>query len=219
MAKMELKEQLELVDVQFEDNNKKAVLVFLDENMGEIREVNFNQQSYDQDSKKFIDDEEKAAKVAEWCLTYFDLTFERLGEAIGERRDIFCYDNFNSLFEVQMIEKFNEDMEGQIFEVEIVKALDDGKKISLQFEYEGNLYESKMQYADYLEARKEWFINPQKQKKQYEKFETKFNMPVEEIENMVGKTVMVEVKKAMGKYIYSEIKPFKKPAKLAKGKK
>jgi hypothetical protein len=67
-----------------------------------------------------------------------------------------------------------------------------------------------MQYADYVEAKKEWFINPIKQKKQYEKFENKFQMPVTEVENMIGKNVLVEVKKAMGKWIYTEIKPFKK---------
>lgn len=207
---MELLEQLELVDVQFEDSNNKAVLVFLDESRGEIREVNFNKQSYDQESKKFIPDAAKAEKVDEWCNEYFGLPFDRLAEAIGERKDVYCYDNFNSLFEVQMISKFDEDMEGQIFETEVVNAVDDGKKISIQFEYEGNLYESKMQYADYLDARKEWFINPQKRLKQYAKFEEKFNISVSNINEMIGKTVMVEVKKAMGKYIYSEIKPFKK---------
>ena len=108
-------------------------------NRGEIREVNFNRQSFDQDTKKFVDDPEKAAKVDEWCKEYFDLDFDRLAEAIGERKDVYCYDNFNSLFEVQMISKFEEDMLGQIFEVEVFKALDDGKKILIQFEYEGKL--------------------------------------------------------------------------------
>ncbi|HSW76590.1 MAG TPA: hypothetical protein VLG50_06070 [Candidatus Saccharimonadales bacterium] len=213
MAKMELLEGLELVDAQYEENNQKCVLVFLDENRGEIREVNFNRQTYNQDSQSFEPDAEKAAKVDEWCETYFQLPFERLAEAIGERKDIYCYDTFNSLFEVQMISKFDEDMVGQIFETEIVKAEDNGKKISLQFEYEGELYESKMQYADYIEARKEWFINPVKKKKQYDKFEKKFLIPIGQIAEMVGKTVMVEVKKAYGKFIYSEIKPFKKPKK------
>jgi hypothetical protein len=207
----EIKPQLELVDVQFEDNNKKALLIFLDEEMGEIREVSFNKQKYDQDAKKFVDDAEKAEQVEKWCDEHFGLTFDTLGQAIGTRKDIYCYPNFNSVFEVQMIAKFDEDMLGQILNVEIVKALDDGKKISLQFEYEGNLYESKMQYADWLDSRQEWFVNPVKKKKQFEKFETKFNMPVSEIENMVGKQVLVEVKKALGKYIYSEIKPFQKP--------
>jgi len=207
---MEFKEALEIVDVAFEENNKKATVTFLDPDFGEIREVNMNKQKYDQDSKKFVDDETKATQVEEWCIEYFGVPFDRLAECIGDRKDVFCYDNFNSVFPVKMISKFDEEMVGQIFEVEIVHAEDDGKKISLQFEYDGELYESKMQYADYLEARKEWFINPQKRKKQYEKFEEKFGMLVGEIEQMVGKTVMVEVKKAMGKYVYSEIKPFPK---------
>lgn len=215
---MELLENLEIVDVRFEDNNQKAEIVLLDEDRGEIREVYFNRQAYDKDSGKFIPDAKKAAQVDEWCQEYFQLPFDRLGEAIGERKDVFCYDRFNSFWEVQMIEKFDEDMEGQIFETEIVNALDDGMKISLQFEYEGKLYESKMQYADYLETKKTWFPNPQKKAKQFKKFEDKFNMPVDEIENMIGKKVLVEVKKAMGKYIYSEIKPFKKE-KLPKVKK
>ena len=59
---MELKEQLEIVDVNFEDN-KKCTIIFLDEEMGEIREVNFNRQKWDQDSKKFVDDEEKAKRL------------------------------------------------------------------------------------------------------------------------------------------------------------
>lgn len=208
--KFEILEQLELVDVSFEEGNKKAILVFLDENRGEIREVNFNKQAYDQDSKKFVDDAEKAEKVDAWCLEYFNLPFEKLADAVGDKKDIYCYPTFNSLFEVPMIAKFEEDMVGQIFETTIVKAEDDGKKISLQFEYEEDIYESKMQYADYLEARKEWFINPVKKKKQFDKFAEKFLMPIENLADMVGKTVMVEVKKAYGKFIYSEIKPFKK---------
>lgn len=206
----ELLEQLELVEVEFEDNNQKCVLIFLDDSKGEIREVNFNKQSFDAATKKFIKDDEKAAKVEEWCEEYFNLPFDRLAEAIGERKDIYCYDNFNSLFEVKIPSKFEEDMEGQIFETEVVDVFDDGKKIAIQFEYEGKLYESKMQYADYLEARKEWFINPLKREKQYKKFEEKFNIPVHNMDELLGKIVMVEVKKAMGKYIYSEIKPFKK---------
>ena len=45
-----------------------------------------------------------------------------------------------------------------------------------------------MQYADYLDARKEWFINPQKRKKQYEKFEEKFGLSCwAKLNNMIGK--------------------------------
>ena len=208
---MEFLEQLELVDVTFED--KKAVLTFLDEDRGEIREVNFNKQSYDSDANKFVDDEEKAAKVEEWCEEHFNLPFDRLAEAIGERKDIYAYDKFNSLFEVKQIAKFDKDMVGQILQVDITNVEDDGIKISIQFEYEGETYESKMTYADYLEAKKQWFVNPLKKKKQFEKFEDKFGITVDEKEKLIGETAMIEIKLAFGKFVYVEIKPFPKKKK------
>lgn len=208
---MELLENLELVDVTFED--KKAVLVFLDEERGEIREVNFNKQSFDNDANKFVDDPEKAEKVEAWCQEYFGLPFDRLAEAIGERRDVYAYDRFNSLFEVKMVAKFDKDMVGQIMEVEVVAVEDDGIKISIQFDYEGDTYESKMTYADYLEVKKQWFVNPQKQKKQYEKFEEKFGISIDQKDELVGQKVMIEIKLAFGKFVYVDIKPFPKSKK------
>lgn len=217
---MELLEQLELVDVVFEEM-KKATLVFLDESRGEIREINYNKQKYNEATKKFEDSPEQAEKVEGWCQEHFGLSFDRLAECIGERRDIYCYDKFNSLHPVKMITKFEDDMVGQLLQVECVHAEDDGKKISIQFEYDEELYESKMQYAEYLEARKEWFPNPQKRTKQYQKFEDKFGFPADQIEQLIGKEITVEVKKAMGKYVYCEVKPFpkKKEAKQTKSKK
>jgi hypothetical protein len=215
---MILKPNLEMVAAQFEENNKKLIMTFLCEDFGEVHDVNFNKQRFDKDAKKFVDDAEKAAQVEEWCQEHFGLSFDEMGQAIGMRKDVYCYDNFNSVFEVKMVEKFDEDMLGQLLTVEVAEAFDDGRKIAIRFEYDGKLYESKMQYADYLEARQEWFPNPTKRKKQYEKFEDKFQMPVADIENLVGREVVIEVKKAMGKYIYCEVKPFpKKPA--AKGNK
>lgn len=206
---MELLKQLELVDVTFED--QKATLVFLDEDRGEIREVNWNRKSYD--NGKWIDDPEKAEKVDKWAEEFFGLSFDRLAEAIGERRDIYAYDGFNSLYEVQMVSKFDESFVGQLLDVEVNEVTDDGRAIRIFFEYEGDRYESKMTYSTYMEAKKEWFVNPQKRTKQYEKFEEKFGFPVADKEQLVGRNVMVEVKKALGKYVYCEIKPFPKKKK------
>lgn len=208
---MELLTQLELVDVTFEDS--KAVLTFLDAERGEIREINFNKAVYNADTKKFVKDDEKAAKVEEWCQEYFNLSFDRLAEAIGERKDIYAYDNFNSLFEVKMVEKFTKDEEGQIFETEVLEIEDDGKAIRISFEFEGKTYESKMGYADYMEARKEWFVNPVKRTKQYAKFEDKFGISVDNLQEMKGKKIMCEVKVAFSKFPYVEIKPFSKKKK------
>lgn len=205
---MELLKNLELIDVQYSNENKKATLIFLDEERGEIREVNFNKQVYE--NNNYVDSEEKAEKVEKWSEDQFGLTFDTLAQAIGEKKDVYAYDKFNSLFEVSTITKFADDMVGQIFETEIEEILDDNIAVRIRFRYEGDLYESKMNYADYVESRKEWFINPQKQLKQYQKFIDKFHKDISQKDELVGKTIMVEVKKAMGKYTYAEVKPFPK---------
>jgi len=208
---MELLEQLELVEVIFED--KKAVMTFLDEGRGQVREVNFNKQVYDNDNNKFVDNKEKAEKVEDWCSEYFGLMFEKLPEAIGEKRDIYAYDRFNSLFEVKMVSKFDKDYVGQIMEIEITNVEDDNIAIHIEFEFEGDTYENKMTYADYLETKKQWFVNPQKQKKQFAKFEDKFGIPVEEKEKLIGQKAMIEIKLAFGKFVYVDVKPFPKKKK------
>lgn len=203
-------ENLELIEVRYTDDKQKAILTFLDEENGEVREVNFNKQSWDDKTGSFTEDEEKAAKVDEWCQEYFNLDFLQLPKAVGETRDIYAYDNFNALWETQITEKFDESMLGQIIQVPCTDVIDDGTAIRIKFEYEGKTYESKMSYADYLEVKRAWFVNPQKQTRQYAKFEQKFHIPIENMEELVGKTLMVEVKKAMGKYIYNEVKAFPK---------
>jgi hypothetical protein len=203
-------ENLELIEVRYTDDKKKATLTFLDEENGEVREINFNKQSWDDKTGGFIDDEEKAAKVDEWSQEYFGLDFLQLPKAVGETKDVYAYDNFNSLWEMQIVQKFGDDMLGQIIQVPCTEIIDDGTAIRIRFEYEGKTYESKMSYADYLEVKKAWFVNPQKQTRQYAKFEQKFHIPIENMEDLVGKTLMVEVKKAMGKYIYNEVKAFPK---------
>lgn len=204
----QLLEQLELVDVQ--NDGKKAVLTFLDEDNGEIRDVNFNKQSFDKDKKEFVDDPEKAEKVEGWCDEYFGLAFDKLGQAIGEKKDVYAYDRFNSLFPVKIVNKFDKSMQGQIFETTVTNAHDDGKGIHIEFEYDGEAYESKMMYSDYLESKGQFFVNPQKKKKQFDKFEDKFGISAENPEELNGKSIMVEIKVAFGKFPYAEIKPFPK---------
>lgn len=203
-----LLEQAELVEVKLED--AKATLVFLDVEQGEIREVNFNKKSYDATKGEWVADTEKAQKVEDWCQEYFGLTFDRLSEAVGQRKDVYCYEKFNSLFEVKMVAKFGEDMVGQILNVEVSEVVDDGQAVKIRFAYDGDTYESKMGYSTFLEAKNEWFVNPQKRETQYQKFEDKFHINILDKDELVGKTVMVEVKKAMGKFVYNEIKPFPK---------
>lgn len=205
---MKLLENLELVAVEYSDKMPKVTLTFLDAENGEIREVNFNKYVYEND--KFVPNDEKEQKVEQWCQDFFGVSFDNLASAVGDRKNVYCYDKFNSLFEVQQIKKFEEDMLGQILNVEVTEVVDDGKAIKIRFDYEGETYESKMGYSTFLEAQNQWYVNPVKQQKQYEKFKEKFSISIVDKEELVGKSVMVEVKKAMGRFIYNEIKPFPK---------
>lgn len=203
---MEIRKNLELVAVDYESDGKKAVMTFLDKERSEIRVVNFNRQIYR--DGKYIDDDDKAAKVDEWCSRFFNTTFEGLADQIGTKKDVYVYDRFNSLFEVEQVEKFTSDMVGQIFQTAISEIVVDNTAIRVRYEIEGRLYESKMTYAVYFEQTKQWLVDPQKKAKQFDKFKDKFGVPVEEKDSLIGHPLMVEGKLAMGKYPYGDMKKF-----------
>lgn len=197
-------ENLELVDVEIEEG--KAELTFLDENAGEIRKININKKAFDSDKSKWVESEEKAKLAEEKAQKHFGLAFDDLEQAIGQTKDIYTYEKFNSLDEVKITQKFDKDDEGLIFQTEVTNVFEDNVGIHLEFEYEGQTYESKMSYSDYLEAKKTFLVDPIKKAKRYEQFENKFNVPIERKDELIGQTITVEVKIAMGKYPYAEIK-------------
>ena len=205
---MELRKDLELIEVEYQNEMKKAVLTFLDEEKGQVLEVNFNKQSYDTDAKKFINDKEKEQKVDEWCDTYFNTTFENLTDCIGVKKDIYHYEDFNSLWESEYAQKFDKDEVGQIFNCEITDVNDNGNMIQIFYKDKDSdvLYKSNMTYSNYIEARKQWFVDPIKRDKTYEKFKNRFGVDVENAKEIIGKDIMVEVKLAFGKFTYGDIK-------------
>lgn len=205
---MEIRKDLELVSVDYENEGKKAVLTFLDKERKEIRTVNFNRQSYS--NGRYVDDPDKAEKVDHWCADILGASFDRLTSCIGQKKDVYCYDSFNSLFEVDTVEKFSEEMFGEIFQTAVQEILVDDNAIRIRYQIAGKTYESKMSYANYMEESKTWFVDPIKKVKQYKKFEEKFGVPVEKKDELIGHPLMVECKKAMGKYLYGDIKKFPK---------
>lgn len=199
-----LRKDLELIEVVYNDSKKKATLTFLDVENGEVLEVGFNKQIYD--NGKFVDDDEKAKKVEEWCKEYFGTTFDKLPSCVGVKKDVYRYEKFNSLWESQETQKFAMEDKGKIIQTEIKRIEDDGKGVHIYFEHEDKEYVSKMMYSDYIENMNQWFVNPQKRANQYAKFEEKFGVSVEEAEKIVGSPIMVEIKVAFKKYPYAEIK-------------
>lgn len=205
---MELRKQLELVEVDYENENKKAVMTFLDKERKEVRVVNFNKQAYT--NGKYVDDPEKAEKVDEWCQKYFGTTFAMLPECVGTKHDVYVYTNFNSLWECDIVEKFTADMEGQIYQTKVKEIIVDDYFIRIRFDIDGKTYESKMTFGKYMDNLKAWFVDPQKKTNAYKKFEDKYGVPVEEKDKLIGHDLMVEVKSAFGTNYYGDIKKFPK---------
>lgn len=201
---MDLRKDVELIEVAYEDDGQKVVLTHLDVENGEVLEVNFNRRSWD--DGKFVDDPEKAALVDQWCKEYFDLPFDKLTKAIGRKMDVYVYDKFNSYWESQVISKFEVSDLGKIIQTKISEIIDDGIAIKIRFENDGKTYESRMNYSKYVENLKKWFTDPQKKEVQYQKFEEKFGVPVADATKIIGKDIMVEVKVAFKKFAYAEIK-------------
>lgn len=203
---MDLRENCELIEVAYESEGKKAVLTFLDEEKGEVLEVNFNKQTFENGA--YIDDEEKAKKVDEWCEQEFETDFSSLTQKIGTKKDVYHYENFNSLWESEFAQKFSEDMVGDIIMATITSVEDNGKMIVIQYVEKDTetLYKSNMSYSKYLEQRKEWFVDPVRKEKAFEKFKKKFGVDVKNADKIIGKDIMVEVKKAFGQFTYGDIK-------------
>lgn len=203
---MELRKDLKLVAVDYENGGKKAVMTFLDEERKQVRVVNFNKQVY-QDNK-YIDDEDKANKVDEWCETFFQTPFDKLETKIGVKKDVYCYDRFNSLWEVEQVEKFTADMAGQIYQTEVKEILVDDYFIKIRYVIDGKTYESKLTYGIFMKDTKTWFQDPIKKDAQYQKFLDKFHVTVENRAALIGHPLMVEVKTAFGSNLYGDIKRF-----------
>lgn len=199
-----LRKNLELIEVVYQNQGKKAVMKFLDIENGELLEVNFNKQIWA--NGKYVDDKEKEENVDKWCEEYFNKDFDSLSERVGDRFDVYKYPKFNSMWEAEEINKFTKDQKGMIFNSTIESVKDTGTRISITYKIDDDLFETKMQYAEYVESLNQWFPNPQKKERQYEKFEDKFGVSVEKADEIIGKEIMVEVNVAFGKYAYGDIK-------------
>ncbi len=206
---MEIRKDLELVSVEYENNGKKAVLTFLDRERKQVRVVNFNRQSYR--DNKYVDDPEKAAKVDEWCEEYFGTAFTKLGDKLGTTKDVYCYEKFNSLWEIEQITNFTPDMMGMLYQTEVKEIVVDDYFIKIRYDIEGKTYESKMGFGVFMKGTREWYQDPVKKEAQYKKFEEKFHVPVEDRAALIGHPLMVEVKSAFGDKYYGDVKKF--PAK------
>lgn len=201
---MELLKNLELITVVRDD--EKAVLKFLDMDRGEIRSVNFNKKVYKDGN--YVADDEKAERVEKWCQDIFGLEFDDLEMAIGQKMDVYAYDNFNSLFKMDIVEKFTKEMHKKAFQTQIEEIGDDGKKLYVNYSIDGKKFQTKFQYSEYLDDMKIWVVDPLRKTTQLERFGDLFDISFDNPERdevLIGKEILVQCKCAFGKFYYGEI--------------
>lgn len=204
---MQIYTDLELVEAK--NDPDRLILTYLDRGNNEIHDIVWRKQKFDKSSKKFVDDPDKLKQVEEWCGTYLDTTLDNVDSVIGRTDTIYAYDTFDSLWEVD--QRFSEEDVGSLFSTTFksIDLLPD--RIAIRFEGEdGGTYCSNMKFTQLFDGQQ--MVNPQKKARQFRKFEDKFGVPIEERDSLIGKEIMVEVKK-MGDYTYSEVKPFPKKKK------
>ncbi len=205
----ELRRDLELVDVEMGDDGDTAILNFIDSEAGELYEVKYHKKRYNKETNKFEPNEEQEKWVQGRIKEDMGCSFEELGDQIGAHKDVYHYDNFNSLQKSDIPEKFAEDMVGQIIQA-VIKNIDvDREGIRIKFDYDGKTYESKMGFTKKLDDK--WYVDGVKKSRQENRFLNKFHVRLDEKEKLYGTKIMVEVKEfAANGAIYSDIKKLPK---------
>lgn len=190
--------------VQAVNNNNTLIFTYVVPEEKEIKEIKFHLDRYDNVKKKYVKDKKQKNRVIEWLRNYYGIdNVDDIQEAVGLVHDIFDYETFCSLWETEVIQKFTEDMVGKIITCTITDIMDDGNRILIKYEYDGDIYQSKMNYSQWLIDG--WYIDSIKKKRQFENFEKKFGVPFEQRESLIGKDINVEVKQ-LSEHFFGDIK-------------
>lgn len=187
-------------------NGNRLEMKFYDNQNDVLRTVKFNKQNYDREKAQFVDDEEKARKCEEWSQKYFGCSFDEVPDQIGVSRDIYVYDHFCSLWEVedsQRAKKFDGPVKG-IIKTKIENIYTDVIGIHVEYLYNGELYESKYTTVEFVKDLKKWIRDPEREAKAYKRFKEIFGKDISQKDELIGTEIQVQVKKAFSSY-YGEI--------------
>lgn len=193
---------LKLPLTYIENTQEKVVLSFIDEEEATLYEVVWNKQKYDQSQNKYVPDKGKELEVAKWCEQYLHVPIEQIFDAEGQEHTVYIGEKFNSLW--KSANGFTKDMVGKLYNTEVTDVKPSDKEIEIFYEIDGETYSTHMRYTVWRNDRQ--LINPQKRRKQQERFLDLFGVPVEECEEAVGHPILVEGKKAFTNVFYGEIK-------------
>ena len=189
-------------------NDTRLEMKWFDPEAEQLITVKFNRQSWDKATGQFIDDEEKAAKCEEWTQEYLGCSFDEAPNVSGIVHDVYCYENFNSLWEVEEInrpKKFEGPVK-KIIKTNIESIYTDNVGIHVTYKYNDELYESKYATSEWIESMRKFVPDVEKTKRANRRFRDTFGVDPDDADSLIGAEIQVQVKKAFTSY-YGEILP------------
>ena len=191
-----LKKDLLLVEVEL-TQGESVLFTFFNEEDGGLYPVVWNFRKYDPVNKKWNPSAEQEEKVAEWAKEHFGVEVAELANLgdTGVRKDVYHYDEYNSLWENKNISKMPKERVGEILTVTITEIDKNASAYIPKFEEDGLTYGvGGFKVATYLKSQNKWFPDPVKANKSESKFKDYFGVSVEQKDALIGEEMMVEIK-------------------------
>lgn len=196
---MELIKETEVVEVK--NDNDQVLFTCLKRDEGKVIEVKWRKGDYDPTLREVIQNDAKVEQVNEWCKQYFDLDLMTINKAVGSKIDVYVYDTFASFWETDT--KFTPEEVGKEFNTEVAEIELKDDAITVRYVINGNKYATNYRFTQ--KVGREFFVNPQKERKARARFEETFGLPVERKDELIGMPITVKVCSAFKKYAYGEI--------------
>lgn len=196
---MELFEQAEIKKV--ENNSDRVTFTCLKKDIGKVVDVVWRKGDYDSVLQEVVPNDAKTEQVNEWCKQYFDLDLMTINKAVGRKIDVYVYDTFASFWESDT--KFTLEDVGKEFDTEILDIKEEPERILVQYMWNGNKYHTKYSFTQKVGT--DFFVNPQKQRRQEKRFEELFGLPLDRKDELIGLPITVKVCGAFKKFAYGEI--------------
>lgn len=204
---------LEIVEVKQDD--VALELLFFNEEAGEVHTVRVKKQKYDEAKHAYVKDDETYKRYEETLADTLKVAPEDVDTLVGQSFDVWDAGNYCALWDSKTFSKFSEEDIGQILNADVVEIQVQDSKAVIVLDVDGEQYASNINWGNWVQSLNKSLPDPQRREKQQAKFETKFGIKWDNRDELIGKTVLIEVRKngmnsSGNAPTFIEIKPFAK---------
>ena len=204
---------LEIVEVKEDD--VALELLFFNEAAGEVHMVRVKKQKYDESKHAYVKDDDTLAQYEMNLRDVLDIEPTEVESLVGKSFDVWDAGTYCALWDSKSYSKFSEEDIGQILNADVVEIQVQDSKAVIILDVDGEQYGSNINWGNWVQSLNKSLPDPQRREKQQAKFETKFGIKWDNRDELIGKTVLIEVRKngmnsSGNAPTFIEIKPFAK---------